>query len=173
VGTRLVTGGSDSSFTGVYKLAAREKNGVFQPTMKVSDNPEKSTNPGIKQVYRFYDARDNMLADLIDFEGRQFSPGQRVKFHHPFMDYRHFSLEVHGKVKPLLTKTMEGGKRTAAAPAALAGIRKRVIQQLRNFDPTYTRLLNPHIYKVSVSEELGRLKVAMIEERLGNRHNPA
>ena len=168
VGTRLVTGGTDSSFTGVYKLAAREKNGVFQPTMKVSDNPEKSTNPGIKQVYRFHDAKDNPLADLIDFEDRHFSGGQKVMFHHPFMDYRHFSLEVGGKITPLLKKAMEGGTIIAPRPA-LADIRKRTLKYLKSLDPTYKRLLNPHVYKVSVSEELGRLKAAMIEEMLGHK----
>ncbi|HOV38920.1 MAG TPA: nicotinate phosphoribosyltransferase, partial [Spirochaetales bacterium] len=65
VGTHLVTGGGDPAFTGVYKLCAREKDGTYIPTMKVSDNPEKSTNPGIKQVYRFHDAAGHPLADLI------------------------------------------------------------------------------------------------------------
>jgi nicotinate phosphoribosyltransferase len=166
VGTRLVTGGKDSSFTGVYKLAAREKNGVFQPTMKVSDNPEKSTNPGIKQVYRFHDAKGSPLADLIAFEGEEFSCGQKVLFHHPFMDYRHFYLEVGGKVTPLLEKKMQGGK-TASQRPSLADIRARALGCLGNLDPTYTRLLNPHVYKVSISEKLSKLKVAMIEEMLG------
>jgi nicotinate phosphoribosyltransferase len=166
VGTRLVTGGKDSSFTGVYKLAAREKKGVYQPTMKVSDNPEKSTNPGVKQVYRFHDAKGSPLADLIDFEGAQFTSGQKITFHHPFMDYRHFSLETSGKVTPLLEKKMEAGKIIAARPA-LGDIRKRTLAQLENLDPTYTRILNPHVYKVSISEALGKLKVSMIEEMLG------
>jgi nicotinate phosphoribosyltransferase len=166
VGTRLVTGGKDSSFTGVYKLAAREKNGVFQPTMKVSDNPEKSTNPGVKQVYRFHDGKGSPLADLIAFEGEEFSPGQKVLFHHPFMDYRHFYLEVGGKVTPLLEKKMQSGKSLPPRPA-LPEIRGRTLSRLDNLDPTYTRLLNPHVYKVSISEALGKLKVSMIEEMLG------
>jgi nicotinate phosphoribosyltransferase len=36
--------------------------------MKVSDNPDKSTNPGIKQVWRFYGKNDYPIADLIDIE---------------------------------------------------------------------------------------------------------
>ncbi|MDR1932318.1 MAG: nicotinate phosphoribosyltransferase [Spirochaetales bacterium] len=165
VGTRLVTGGKDSSFTGVYKLAAREKNGAFQPTMKVSDNPEKSTNPGIKQVYRFHDGKGSPLADLIAFEGEQFTSGEKIIFHHPFMDYRHFSLEISGKVTPLLEKKMENGE-IIQPPPPLADIRRHTLSRLENLDPTYTRILNPHVYKVSLSEELGKLKVSMIEEML-------
>jgi nicotinate phosphoribosyltransferase len=166
VGTRLVTGGNDSSFSGVYKLAAREKNGAFQPTMKVSDNPEKSSNPGIKQVFRFHDAKGCPLADLVAFEDEQFKHGEKVIFHHPVMDYRHFSLDVTGKVIPLLEKKMEAGRITASRPA-LADIRGRSLAQLENLDPTYTRILNPHVYKVSISEKLGKLKVTMIEEMFG------
>jgi nicotinate phosphoribosyltransferase len=166
VGTRLVTGGSDSSFSGVYKLAAREKGGIFLPTMKVSDNPEKSSNPGIKQVFRFHDTKGCPLADLIAFEEEEFKTGDRVTFHHPFMDYRHFSLDVTGKVIPLLKKKMETGRICPERPA-LADIRSYTLAQLENLDPTYTRILNPHVYKVSISEKLGRLKVSMIEEMLG------
>jgi len=47
VGTRLVTGGEDSALTGVYKMTACEDaDGRMEPVMKLSDNPEKTTNPG-------------------------------------------------------------------------------------------------------------------------------
>ena len=47
VGTHMVTGGNEASFTGVYKLAARfdKTSGKNIPAMKFSDNPEKNTNP--------------------------------------------------------------------------------------------------------------------------------
>ena len=44
VGTHMVTGGTESSFTGVYKLAAKKNGNEFIPTMKFSDNPSKNTN---------------------------------------------------------------------------------------------------------------------------------
>jgi len=47
ISTHLVTGGSQASLNGVYKLAAKEENGVFIPTMKVSNSFEKSKSPGI------------------------------------------------------------------------------------------------------------------------------
>ncbi len=168
VGTHLVTGGKDPSLTGVYKLAAREKNGEFIPTMKVSDNPEKSTNPGIKQVYRFYDEKGGPLADLIAFEGSGFPPGEPVLFHHPLMDYRNFTLRSFGKALPLLEKRMEGGKIIGPRPA-LTELRQRAMREIAGLDPTYTRILNPHVYKVSISEALRKAKVAIISEFL-ERH---
>ncbi|MDC7127352.1 MAG: nicotinate phosphoribosyltransferase, partial [Spirochaetales bacterium] len=59
VGTQLVTGGDDSSLTGVYKIVAKQQGDKLVPTIKLSNNPEKTTNPGFKQVYRFYDKNDS------------------------------------------------------------------------------------------------------------------
>mgnify|MGYP000329192453 FL=1 len=55
VGERLITAKSDPVFGAVYKIAAVEENGVFQPRIKISENVEKITNPGLKKVYRIYD----------------------------------------------------------------------------------------------------------------------
>ncbi len=151
VGTQLVTGGGDPSLTGVYKLAAKESaDGSFLPTMKVSDNPEKSTNPGVKQVYRFYGERDYPIADLITLDDDPPVEGQPHTFYHPSGDYRKFRLHDYTRFEPLLLRHMEGGKRTIPAPS-LEAIRERTISNLQNLDETYTRLINPHIYKVAVS----------------------
>jgi nicotinate phosphoribosyltransferase len=48
VGTSLITARRDPAFNGVYKLA--EVGG--KPVLKVSGTPEKTTNPGRKQVWR-------------------------------------------------------------------------------------------------------------------------
>jgi len=41
--------------------------------------------------------------------------------------------------------------------------------QLETFDESYKRLLNPHIYKVSLSENLKDLKKKFIEDNLALR----
>lgn len=48
VGTAMVTARSDPAFSGVYKVA--EVDG--RPTLKLSGTPEKTSNPGRKQVWR-------------------------------------------------------------------------------------------------------------------------
>ena len=65
VGERLITSKSDPVFGAVYKIAAVEENGIFAPRIKVSENEEKITNPGLKTVYRVYDRDKKAIADLI------------------------------------------------------------------------------------------------------------
>lgn len=162
VGTHLVTGGSESSFTGVYKLALKHEDGRTVPTMKISDNPEKSTNPGIKQVWRFHDEAGSPLADLIGLESEVFKSGRSYTFHHPAMDSRRFRLEARGEVKPLLQPVMRGGEIEADRPS-LADIRTSTLANLAALDPTYKRQLNPHVYKVSITNRLLELKQSLMD----------
>jgi nicotinate phosphoribosyltransferase len=160
VGTKLVTGGSDSSFPGVYKLAAVERGGTLEPTMKFSDNPEKTTNPGIKQSWRLYDDRGMALDDLQALEGEEIRGGEEVILHHPSSDYRRLRLRP-AKAECLLSKVMEGGRISAPMPE-LGEIRSGLRKRLERFDSTYLRILNPHVYKVSISESLRELKLGFI-----------
>jgi nicotinate phosphoribosyltransferase len=160
VGTKLVTGGNDSSFPGVYKLAAVERSGLLEPTMKFSDNPEKSTNPGVKQVWRLCNDDGMALADLMTLEGEVPKAREELFLHHPSADYRHLRLRP-AELRPLLSKVMEGGR--IAAPLPILGeIRSGLRGRFERFDSTYLRLLNPHVYKVSISAALRDLKLGFI-----------
>ena len=46
----------------------------------------------------------------------------------------------------------------------LRTIQGRTITNLKALDDTYKRLINPHVYKVSLSEALKDLKFSMIAE---------
>ncbi|MDL2229914.1 nicotinate phosphoribosyltransferase [Treponema sp. OttesenSCG-928-L16] len=177
VGTQLVTGGSDSAFTGVYKLAAREDEaGNYIPVIKFSDNPEKTTNPGIKQVWRIRDAQDSAVADVMTVEDRPVGAedgedivqkGKRYAFWHPSGDYRHFYRDIDGSAEALLKLRMQDAVLCADHPS-LWELRDRVRKGLEEFDASYRRLLNPHIYKVSVSQKLRSLKLKLINDHLGD-----
>ncbi len=74
IGTRLATGanfnpltgeGGVSALPGVYKHVERIDGIEVTPTMKLSDEPGKSTLPGRKQVYRFHDADGCYERDVI------------------------------------------------------------------------------------------------------------
>ncbi len=160
VGTKLVTGGGEASFPGVYKLAAVERAGKVEPTMKFSDNPDKSTNPGVKQVWRLYGDDGLSLADLMTLEDEVPRAGEELVLHHPSADWRRLRLRP-AEARPLLSKVMEGGRPCAEFPA-LADIRAGLRSRLERFDSTYLRLLNPHVYKVSISSELRDLKLGFI-----------
>jgi nicotinate phosphoribosyltransferase len=169
VGTRMVTGGNEAAFTGVYKLAAFETpEGTMMPTIKFSDNPEKTTNPAIKQVLRLRDKR-GATSDILVIDGEDdIQEGGVYVFWHPSADYRHFRTAVVKKPQPLLTKKMENGKVTDKGKTLL-DIQKHTLESLAEFDETYKRHLNPHIFKVSVTESLRNLKLGLLKEHLGER----
>jgi nicotinate phosphoribosyltransferase len=173
VGTRMVTGSGDAAFTGVYKLSARESSpGVLTPTIKFSDNPEKTTIPGIKQVWRIKDAQGMAVADVLGLlepgspgDGEAPRLGERRAFWHPSGDFRHFYHTPEVEAEPLLKLRMEGGRTIGTGPS-LGEIREALSRELDAFDDSYKRFLNPHIYKVSVTEKLHALKLELIKNYL-------
>ena len=170
VGTHMVTGGNEASFTGVYKLAARHDKATDKmvPAMKFSDNPAKTTNPGIKNVYRLYDENGMAQADILALEGEVLEAGVEYRFHHPMVDYRQFTCKA-AKVEPLLKKRIAKGKRVSPRiPDAeqLKLSRTTMQSQLESFDESYKRILNPHIYKVSLTEKLMNLNKDFIEKSI-------
>ncbi|MDR2072869.1 MAG: nicotinate phosphoribosyltransferase [Spirochaetaceae bacterium] len=172
VGTQMVTGGNDAAFTGVYKISAKDEGkGVFIPTMKFSDNPEKTTNPGIKQIWRLKDKKGLAVADVLSLEDPEdpdiLEVGGRYSFWHPQADYRRFCHTIEGNAVPLLKKRLQGGVLLEDTPS-LRSIQKLVQEGLENFDQSYKRLLNPHIYKVSITERLRTLKLNLIKSYFGN-----
>jgi len=171
VGTRMVTGGNVAAFTGVYKLTAVLVGNNAVPVMKFSDNPEKTTNPGVKQVWRIWDMNGQAVADLLGIYDDESAPkeGQRCCFWHPSADYRHFYHEIEN-AEPLLKIRIENGALTAELPT-LDAIKSYANANLDRFDATYKRLLNPHIYKVSITENLRKLKLELIEKNLTRRQN--
>lgn len=163
VGTHMVTGGNEASFTGVYKLAAKpDGSGGLEPTMKLSDNPEKTTNPGVKQVWRLYQEDGSFKADVLALEGETIVPGVERRFYHPSIDHMNFPF-APAKVEPLLKPRILRGEFCPDCVDDDTGehlreIRARVRQGLDSLDPTYLRFLNPHIYKVSLTSELRKIK---------------
>jgi len=171
VGTQMVTGGNEAAFTGVYKLAASEdEGGTLIPRIKFSDNPAKTTNPGVKQVWRLRDSNGMCVADVLALEDSNdpdlIEKGQTYSFWHPQADYRRFNHTLEGSAEPLLAECFANGKAVLKS-TDLEGIQKRVRRELESFDSSYKRLLNPHIYKVSVTTRLRALKLELIKNFLG------
>jgi nicotinate phosphoribosyltransferase len=160
VGTNLVTGGNDAAFAGVYKLSAIDPEGQARPVMKFSDNPEKSTNPGVKNLWRLYDQRGAARLDLISCNEEEIQEGLEYLVHHSSADWRQLKI-VPSRVEPLLFKVMERGARIREMPD-IGHIQAFMKERIQVFDSTYLRLLNPHIYKVSITDRLFDLKVSLI-----------
>jgi len=183
VGTRLVTGASAAAFPGVYKLASLMKNSesnppskiIHVPVMKFSDNPEKTTNPGVKQVWRIKDKNASAVADVLGIDDNSeksdvLKEGERYCFWHPAADYRNFVHTIEGSVEPLLKKRIDGGV-LKEDKKTLTEIKSHAVSDLECFDSTYKRLLNPHIYKVSMTGNLRSLKLELIQKHLGSKNS--
>ncbi len=163
VGTRMVTGGNDSSLTGVYKLSAREQGNSMTPVMKISNNPVKSSLPGIKQVYRFRDSSGQLIRDMIALADEEIPQTGPLEFFHPMMERKSYVLDEFSGYEPLLIPFVKAGNRIEAVES-LRDMQERCRNQLLSLDETYKRALNPHDYKISLSGELRRLKSRLVEE---------
>ncbi len=170
VGTHMVTGGNEASFTGVYKLAARHdsKTDTIKPVMKFSDNPAKSTNPGVKNVFRLYDDTGMARADILALEEESIEPGREYTYYHTMVDYRQFKFKA-ASIKAMLKKRIENGKRTEERlpeSEQLKLSRRKMREEIETLDASYKRILNPHIYKVSMTEKLKDLKLDFIKSNI-------
>ncbi|MDR0497779.1 MAG: nicotinate phosphoribosyltransferase [Treponema sp.] len=174
VGTKMVTGGGEAAFSGVYKLeASGGENGKLIPKIKFSDNPEKTTNPGVKQVWRIRDTEGMAVADVLALEDPTepdiIEKGKTYSFWHPSADYRRFVHTLDGSAEPLLAECLRNGTlcQGLTQNATLDNIRDNVRRELESFDQSYRRILNPHIYKVSVTGRIRALKLELIKNYLG------
>ena len=65
VGTRLATAYDQPALGGVYKLAAlRDEQGQWDYKLKLSEQPVKTSTPGVQQIRRF-SQRDRWVGDMI------------------------------------------------------------------------------------------------------------
>lgn len=164
VGTKLATGGNQSALNGVYKLCAKQgEDGQFIPTLKISNSFEKTTNPGIKQVYRFYSTDGNAIADLIGLEEENLSFDRDFVLCHPFTDSDFFKIKKddYSRVEPLMIKMVEDGEVVYDFPS-LKEVQNHTKDSLSTFHRSYKRFINPHVYKVSLTKHLKELKRNLI-----------
>ena len=164
VGTRMITSMDNPALGGVYKLSAEEVNGKFEPRIKISENPAKITNPGVKRLYRFYDRLSGKaLADLIALEDEDYSSGEPLEIFDPENTWKKMTLCDY-EVRPLLAPIFENGELVYTLPT-LSEISEYAKREMETFWDEYKRLHSPHRYKVDLSKPLYELKRGMLEER--------
>jgi nicotinate phosphoribosyltransferase len=163
VGTRLITSEGDPALGGVYKLVAVEHQGTWLPAIKVSESPDKTPNPGNKQVWRVYDRRGKATADLLSLAGENPRAEERLVLRH-YGDATKFRTLQPGdcsELEPLLVDVLRAGKLIYELPT-IEAMRAQRRADIARLDPGVTRLLNPHIYHVSLTPQLWDLKQALI-----------
>jgi nicotinate phosphoribosyltransferase len=165
VGTGLITSRGDPALDGVYKLVALQRDGQWVPAIKMSETPEKTLNPGDKVVWRLYDHRGRATTDLLDLEGENPLAHSPIVLHHPVNQERFRSLPVVevSKAETLLVEVLRQGKPVYSLPS-FDEMRAARDSDLEHLDPGVKRLMNPHIYHVSLSDNLWALKQKLIAQ---------
>ena len=166
VGTNLITSKDCPSLGGVYKISAKEgQDGEMIPKIKLSDNPEKITNPGKKTIFRIYDKQSGkMKADVIALEGEYIDASKDLTLFHPIATWKKMGLSSGTyTVRELLVPIFADGKCVYTSPSVME-IKRYCRQELDTLWEEYKRLLRPHIMPVDLSQNLFELKTRLIGE---------
>ena len=147
---------------GVYKLVAVEKDSKVIPKIKVSNDTEKTINPGYKRVYRFYGKKTGfILGDVVALYDEEINKN-RYTLIDPIDNWKRTDIENYD-VKELQVPIFKNGELVYEVPSINES--KELCE--KEFDALYPeikRLTKPHKYYVDLSEKLLELKRNMIDE---------
>jgi len=157
VGTSLVTGQDDPALDGVYKLAYA----AHKPRMKFSENPAKTSLPGVKTIYRFLDRNKQFMGDGTCFDdygpdgNRNFFKAplgkKSIDFNRADFEKIHFPYWINGE--PLKAKT------------PLESILQFSEKRLAQLPDRYKHLQNAPDYPVAIEVAIVSLQTKTIAER--------
>ena len=163
VGERLITSKSEPVFGAVYKLSAVEEGNAFVPRIKVSENIEKITNPGLKDVYRVYDSNGYSIADLITFKDENVDMSNPYNYIDPKKPWKNRTFE-NCTIKKLQVPIFKDGKLVYKLPT-LKEIQNYVNEQLDNeVWEEEQRFENPHEHYLDMSKDYYDNKIKMLDE---------
>ena len=157
----MITSHSNPSLGGVYKIAAIQEGDVLVPKIKVSENPNKITNPGEKRLYRIYDkATGKAIADYLCLAEETIDESKPLTLVHPTERWKQMTVENY-RAKELYVQVLRGGNLVYKLPP-LEEIRQSVRNNLAEFWEEYKRIERPQIYKVDYSDQLYELKQKLL-----------
>ncbi len=165
VGTRLITSYGDPALGGVYKLTAIYENERWKPSIKISENVKKIPNPGAKRLWRIYDERNKANADVLSTADQDLQDGNSITLYHStdFAIHRRVDRGTLTDVEELLVPIFDQGKQLYEFPdiPEIRNVRDRDLERL---DSGVKRLINPHLYHVSLTEELFKIKKKLVDD---------
>lgn len=170
VGTRCITADGSSALGGVFKMCAKETEaGGFAPVMKISNDVAKVTNPGVKAVRRFY-RKDTgkMITDLVCLADEPAPEGGAFTLATESAKWRKKELRPGTYTAVDLLRPVFLGGVPQPLPE-LAEVRRYADAQMDTLWPEYTRLMNPEVMEINLSDALQHMKNDIIEKELGRR----
>jgi len=117
-----------------------------------------------KQAWRIYDQRNKATADLLSLNDEDPRQSDKIVLHHssdPNVS-RKLDKKSIKEIEPLLVEILKEGELAYEYPSIqeLRTIREKDVERL---DSGVKRLMNPHIYHVSLTPKLWELKHRLIE----------
>ena len=88
----------------------------------------------------------------------------RILLHHPIEHAKYQTLDQKelSEIEPLLVKVLQDGRLVYDLPS-IDEMRRVRQTDLERLDPGVRRIMNPHIYHVSLTERLWKLKQELIQ----------
>ena len=159
VGTKFVCCEGQPNLGGVYKLNAyQDSQGNWIDAMKLSEQPEKTTIPGILNVLRYTDENGYLAGDMI-FDEREKDLSEIIV--DPLSTFKQKRL-VGENPSILLHPIMKSGKRLKSW--SIDDSRQNAVRALSQIDYTHKRNIYPHLYPVGIEEGLYLKREQMILE---------
>ena len=165
VGTRLATcaGEGGGALGGVYKLVRIGD----EPKLKLTSDVSKATLPDRKKVLRAVAPDGSFIQDIIALEGEELLPGSLV--FDPGNPVQHVRIPPRASFTELGSAVMKGGVRCAPSPTLEASA-DRAARELGLLPEGCHRLVNPHLYKVSISQGVNTLRLRLMTQ-IQNRYS--
>ncbi|MFD1398349.1 nicotinate phosphoribosyltransferase [Lacticaseibacillus suilingensis] len=159
IGEKMITSASAPVLSGVYKLAATRTNGQLKPKIKVSASVEKTTLPGIKQIYRLYrPGTHEAFADVMALADETLQTPLAVVDSNPLQTHKYLALTAFTAVP------LQQSINLAQAPLEdVFAIQKFAQTKLAELPAETKRLVNPASYPVYVTQQLDALQHQLID----------
>lgn len=164
VGENLICSKSTPVFGGVYKMSSLVEDGKYIPKIKISDNVEKLTNPGYKNLFRIYDkGTGKAMADIMTLHDEVLNENEDITIYHQESAWKNKTFEKGTYIlKNLHEPIFINGKLVYNCPD-LTQIREYSKQQLDTLWDEIFRFEYPQTYYVDLSKKLLDLKLSMLE----------
>ena len=149
VGERLITAKSQPVFGGVYKLVALEVDGEMIPKIKISENIEKITNPGFKNLYRLYDKETGKCrGDVLTMADETIPEVEEYEIFDPNAVWKRTTVTNY-TVRDLHVQLFDKGKCVYESPS-VDEIREYCKEQMETLWSETLRFENPQTYYVDL-----------------------
>ena len=164
VGTKLITAYDQPALGAVYKIVAIEDdNGQMRNTIKLSNNAEKVSTPGKKQVWRITSReKGKSEGDYITYDGVDVNELTEIKMFHPTYTYIKKTVRDFDAI-PLLVDIFKEGKQVYELPA-LMDIQAYARKEFDKLWDEYKRVLNPQHYPVDLAKDVWQDKMDLIDQ---------